>query len=111
MKRYINDLKTKIPQMENLQSSIETQIRGERIKYLGFNPVELERSLITSRQLLNDMEKEYALVQGFQLSTEYVEQKPVRPKIITNIALAAIASLILSFLVAVLLDGSESRRR
>jgi hypothetical protein len=100
-----DEIQAKIADIEVLRNTVVRQIREDRHKQVGFNPIGLDTEIITLRQRLVDIDNELRLLKGFEISMEpIVPKKPVKPRKVFNIAFAGITALFLGVLISLLLE-------
>ena len=105
-----DEIQAKIADIEVLRNTVIRQIREDRHKQVGFNPIELDTEVITLRQRLVDIDNELRLLKGFEISMEpVIPKKPVKPRKVFNIAFAGITAIFLGVLISLILEwiGSE----
>jgi capsular polysaccharide biosynthesis protein len=107
-----DEIQAKIADIEMLRNTVIRQIREDRHKQVGFNPIGLDTEVITLRQRLVDIDNELKLLKGFEISMEpVVPKKPVKPRKVFNIAFAGITALFMGVLISLILEwiGMEKR--
>ena len=86
---------------------VEQKINSDNIKYLGFNPLILEDSIVTLNGQLNKLKNQISLFKGFEKIDEFIQHGPVRPRKTLNIVLAGFFSLCFGALLALILERVE----
>lgn len=102
------ELKNNISEVEAVKKLVNNQIKEDKTKELGFNPIDMEKEVIIFKQMLRDVENEIKLQKGFEIVVEpVISDKPVRPRKALNVAIAGISFLFLGILLAFLKEWAE----
>lgn len=113
LRKYDSERVNLLTALNGLQLSIDssTAIREKVLRQLnsktiiGFNPIEMESKLSDLRLKYYEMQTDIALFHGFEYVTPpYVNEKPIKPRILFNTILAGMAGLFLSVLMIFLMD-------
>jgi len=95
------EIKNKISEVEAVRKLVSNQIREDKTKELGFNPIEMDKDVIIFKQILRNVENEIKLQKGFEIVVEpVISDKPVRPKKALNVAVAGTLFLFLGVFLA-----------
>ncbi len=102
------EIKNNISEVEAVRKLVRNQIREDKTKELGFNPIEMDKDVIIFKQTLRNVENEIELQKGFEIVVEpVISDKPVRPKKALNVAIAGISFLFIGILLAFLKEWAE----
>lgn len=80
---------------------------------MGFNPIDLDKEIVDMKMELLQVDQTLLRLKNGEIeiaSQPYISSNPVKPKIVLNIALACIFSLLLGILLAFFLDYLEKTR-
>jgi capsular polysaccharide biosynthesis protein len=109
--RQTAEIQEKIKEIDVLKSILISQIKKDGIKYLGFNPLQLDQEVLNLKKKIRDLQDSMMLLRGFEVTIEpEIPRKPARPKKIFNIAMAGIASLFLGISLAFFIEWVESNK-
>jgi capsular polysaccharide biosynthesis protein len=102
------EIKNNISEVEAVRKLVRNQIREDKTKELGFNPIEMDKDVIIFKQTLRNVENEIELQKGFEIVVEpVISDKPVKPKKALNVAIAGTSFLFLGILLAFLKEWAE----
>jgi LPS O-antigen subunit length determinant protein (WzzB/FepE family) len=106
------EIQTRIDGIDGLKDFVVNQIKKGRIRDLGFNPIDLDKTVIDLKQRLYDTENDLQLLKGFEVAVEpTIPQKPVKPKKVLYMALAGITSLFISIFIAFIMEWAEWNKK
>jgi LPS O-antigen subunit length determinant protein (WzzB/FepE family) len=106
------EIQTRIDGIDGLKDFVVNQIKKGRIRDLGFNPIDLDKTVIDLKQRLYDTENDLQLLKGFEVAVEpTIPQKPVKPKKVLYMALAGITSLFISIFIAFIMEWAERNKK
>jgi len=92
------ELQAKIQEIDDLKNFVIVQIKKDRAKYLGFNPLQLDGEVINLRQRLRDLENSIKLLRGFEVTVEpVIPNKPIKP----NVTRIILATLVIALFIGV----------
>jgi len=104
------EIKNKISEVEAIRKLVTNQIRENKTKELGFNPIEMDKEVIIFKQMLRNVENEIKLLKGFEIVVEpVISDKPVRPKKTLSVVIVGITSLLSGIFFALLLERLKRR--
>jgi capsular polysaccharide biosynthesis protein len=105
------EIEARINEIEAFKNVIITQIKNERARYLGFNPLQLEEEIINIKQKAVELENTVKLLKGFEVTVEPNKpQIPVKPKLALNILISGIVSIFSSFFLALFIEWFEKHK-
>lgn len=87
---------SQLNEMRTLRKSTLKKIKNGEVNIIviGFNPMEIERSVISTEIQLQDTEKNLKLLKGFEKINEpFIPEKPFRPKKKLMVVVAGITAL------------------
>jgi len=104
-------LLSKLKEMEKLKNNILKRISSGQTSVIGFNPMEVETSIVSVRNELQNTEKALTLLKGFEKINEpFIPKKPFKPKKTLMIAVAGITALFLGIFLAFFLEWLNKAR-
>jgi len=107
-----NEIEARISETEALKKAVVSQIKRDRIKDLGFNPIGLDKAIIDLRQKLKEVETEIKLLKGFEFAVEpVVPQNPAKPKKKLIVAVSGITALFLGIFLAFFMEWLDKNRK
>jgi len=105
------EIQKKIQEIDGFKNFLISQIKNDRAKYLGFNPLQLDEEVIKLKKELRDLEDTIKLLRGFEVTIEpEIPQMPIRPKKALNIAMAGLVSLFLGISLTFLIEWIDSKK-
>ena len=107
-----DEIQAAIKDVEKQKQMFDGQIRQNATGSIGFNPIEFRTGIIKLKQKLRMLNEDIkSPLRGINVLAEpVVSQRPIKPRIVLNIALAGIASLFLGMFLALFLEWIEKNR-
>lgn len=105
------EIQAKIQEIDEFKNFVIVQIRKDRAKYLGFNPLQLDEEVINLKQRLMDLDNATKMIRGFVVTIEpEIPRTPLRPKKMQNIIIACTVSLLISILLSFIMEWFEKNK-
>lgn len=105
LKTKKNELSTILKNSELVQSRMYTVIQRGNIGQLGFNPIDIDLRILDLKMQLSRVEELSSNPLGFEMiNGGNISDKPVRPRISTNIVLAGMGSIFFGIFLAIFLE-------
>jgi hypothetical protein len=109
--QFEKEIKSKITEIYALKDATTTQIKQGKVNIVGYNPIEVENSVIDLKQKLVNLQTKISLLKGFDVTVEpIILKKPVRPRKLLNITIAGVTSVFLGVCLAYLMAWFERNR-
>jgi len=106
------EIENNLSEVEAMKRLVSDQIRTERKKDIGFNPIEMEKEVIVFKQILRSIDDEVKLLKGFEVVVEpVISDRPVSPDKALNVTVAAVSSLFLGIVLAFFMEWLQRNRR
>jgi hypothetical protein len=110
--QFENEIQSKINEIYVLKNAATTQIKQGRLNIVGYNPIEVENSVIDLKQRLVNLQTKINLLKGFNVVVEpIILKKPVKPRKLLNITIAGVSSVILGMFLAYFMTWFERNRK
>ncbi len=101
------ELEASFKEMQEIRDIVFSQIKREGPKYIGFNPLQLEREFLDFKTRLVDIEDAIRSLSGFEIVTESMIPQKIKPRVSVNFTLAVISSLIVGIFLSFMLEWLE----
>jgi uncharacterized protein involved in exopolysaccharide biosynthesis len=106
------EIQAKIQEIDEFKNIVIVQIKKDKAKYIGFNPLQLDEEVINLRQRLRDLENSIKLLRGFEVTIEpEIPQDPVRPKKALNLIIAGMTSLFIGIFLSFFMEWAEKNKK
>ena len=111
LERQKNLLLSRLNEMKILKKIALKKIDKKDTDIVGFNPMEIEKSIIYTEIQLQDTEKNLKLLNGFEKITEpFIPEKPYKPKRRSMVIIAGIVAFFIGTFLAFFLEWTEKAK-
>jgi len=112
LEKQKNILSSKLKEMEKLKKSLLKKIKTGKKDVIGFNPMAIERNIISTEMQLQNIEKNLKLLKGFEKIDEpVIPERPYKPKRRLMVTLAGIMGLFLGVFLAFFLEWLDKAKQ
>ncbi|ACO04553.1 MAG TPA: hypothetical protein DEP48_09475 [Persephonella sp.] len=108
----IEETNEKIKEIESIKDRILNDLKNGRIKDLGFNPVDMDRTVLSLKEKVKNLENQLKLLRGYEIAVDpVVPEKPSKPKKALILAVASVSGLFLGVFLAFFAEWIENARK
>ncbi|ADU96629.1 lipopolysaccharide biosynthesis protein [Thermovibrio ammonificans HB-1] len=97
-----------IKDMENLANELKSQIKEGKLKIVGFNPMELDTTIVEYKAQLKELKLELSSLAPFKEVSFYLSDKPVKPKKELIVTVGFISGIFVGVFLALFLEWLEN---
>ena len=112
LKSQIKNISSKLGELENLRNILLNEIKKGEVKDLGFNPTEIDTSIINLKNRLKELKSTLENLKGFEISVPPFEpDKPAKPKKGLILAVSIVSGLFLGIFLAFFVEWVENVKK
>jgi capsular polysaccharide biosynthesis protein len=105
------EIQEKIQEIDEFKNFVIVQIKKDRAKYLGFNPLQLDEEVINFKQRVRDLENSIKLLRGFEVTVEpVIPNKPIKPNVMSIILATLVIALFIGVAITFLIERHEREK-
>ncbi|WP_457623693.1 Wzz/FepE/Etk N-terminal domain-containing protein [Persephonella sp.] len=108
----ITETKKRIREIETIKSKILNALEKGNFNDFGFNPADLDKTVLTFKEKVKKLENQLKLLRGYEIVVEpVIPERPIKPKKDIIIALSSVSGLILGVFLAFFTEWIENARK
>jgi capsular polysaccharide biosynthesis protein len=108
----INETNKKIKEIESVKDRIVEDLKRGKIRDIGFNPVDMDRSILSLKERVKNLENQLKLLRGYEIAVNpVVPEKPSKPKKTLILAVSLVSGLFLGIFLVFFVEWIENAKR
>jgi len=111
LSQQLNDYSSRLASLQKEANTIKKKILAGNIKTLGFNPLDIDKSILEIKSKISELNYKLQNLKPFETVTFYVSDKPVKPKKKLVIAVSIITGLFIGIFLAFFFEWLENVRK